>query len=130
YTEKLKKEKFAINDEILKPYFKLENVLDGLFELCNQIWGIKFVQNTEIQTWHEDVVVYEIYDHTGEFLAIWYGDYFPRPGKRAGAWNNTLQDQWVQNGIEYRPHVVNVCNFSKPTESKPSLLTFREVETL
>ncbi len=130
YSEKLKKEKFAINDEILKPYFKLENVLNGLFEVTNRLYGLTFNKNSTIKTWHEDVVAYEVHDATGKLMAIWYGDYFPRPGKRAGAWNNTLQSQWVENGKEVRPHVVNVCNFSKPTETKPSLLTFFEVETL
>jgi peptidyl-dipeptidase Dcp len=130
YMEKLKKEKFDINDEILKPYFKLDYVIEGLFGLCNDLFGITFKKNNDIKTWHPDVMVYEIYDKNGEFLAIWYGDYFPRPGKRAGAWNNTLQDQWVQHGKEYRPHVLNICNFSKPAGGKPSLLTFDEVETL
>ena len=130
YSEKLKKEKYAINDEILKPYFKLENVLDGIFRLTNELFGISFRRNDKIQVWHEDVTAYEVYDRDGKLLAIWYGDYFPRPGKRAGAWNNTLQGQWVENGTEIRPHVVNVCNFSKPTDTKPSLLTFYEVRTL
>lgn len=130
YSEKLKKEKYDVNDEILKPYFKLENVLDGIFRLTNELFGITFKRNTDIKGWHEDVMAYEVYDHDGKLLAIWYGDYFPRAGKRAGAWNNALRSQWVENGVEYRPHVVNVCNFSKPTESKPSLLTFYEVRTL
>lgn len=130
YSEKLKKDKFNINDEVLKPYFSLENTLGGLFELCNKLWGVTFKKNETISTWHQDVVVYEIFDKDGKFLAVWYGDYFPRNGKRAGAWNNTLQDQWVENGVDVRPHVVNVCNFSKPTADKPALLTFREVQTL
>ncbi|MFZ1702802.1 MAG: M3 family metallopeptidase [Saprospiraceae bacterium] len=130
YAEKLKKEKFDINDEVLKPYFSLENTINGLFELCTELWGITFKKNTEVATWNSDVMVYEIYDKDGKFLALWYGDYFPRSGKRAGAWNNTLQDMWVQDGKEYRPHVVNVCNFTKPTGDKPALLTFNEVETL
>lgn len=130
YAEKLKKQRFNINDEILKPYFKLENVLNGLFDVTNRLFGLTFKKNAEIKTWHEDVVAYEVYDASGKMMAIWYGDYFPRPGKRAGAWNNTLRSQWVENGKEYRPHVVNVCNFSKPTETKPSLLTFGEVEIL
>ncbi|MBK9256222.1 MAG: M3 family metallopeptidase [Saprospiraceae bacterium] len=130
YSEKLKKEKYAVNDEILKPYFKLDNVLDGIFEMTNKLFGITFKRNNDIVGWHEDVMAFEVYDASGKLLAIWYGDYFPRPGKRAGAWNNTLRSQWVQNGTEVRPHVVNVCNFSKPTDTKPSLLTFYEVETL
>ncbi len=130
YAEKLMKEKFSINDEVLKPYFKLENVLQGLFDLTYDLFGLTFEKNDNIQGWHEDVVAYEVYDSNGKMMAIWYGDYFPRPGKRAGAWNNTLRGQWVENGTEYRPHVVNVCNFSKPTETKPSLLTHYEVVVL
>lgn len=130
YSEKLKKEKYNINDEVLKPYFSLENTLNGLFDLSNKLWGITFKKNETIPVWNQDVVVYEIYDKDGKFLAIWYGDYFPRPGKRAGAWNNTLRDQWMENGDDVRPHVVNVCNFSKPTADAPALLTFGEVETL
>ncbi|MBL0023705.1 MAG: M3 family metallopeptidase [Saprospiraceae bacterium] len=130
YSEKLKKEKYSVNDEILKPYFKLENVLNGIFEVANLLYGLSFNKNSEIKTWHDDVVTYEVYNETGNFVAIWYGDFFPRPGKRAGAWNNTLQSQWVEKGKEFRPHVVNVGNFSKPTNNKPSLLTFYEVQTL
>lgn len=130
YAEKLKKEKFAINDEILKPYFQLENVLDGIFTLANRLYGITFKLNPAIEGWHPDVRAYEVFDKNGKLLAVWYGDYFPRAGKRAGAWNNSVQSQWVQNGKEFRPHVVNVCNFSKPTATKPSLLTFNEVSTL
>lgn len=130
YAEKLMKEKFSINDEVLKPFFKLENVLEGLFGLTYDLFGLKFVKNEAIKGWHEDVVAYEVYDSSNKLMAIWYGDYFPRPGKRAGAWNNTLRKQWVEKGVEYRPHVVNVCNFSKPTETKPSLLTHYEVVVL
>lgn len=130
YTEKAAKERFSINDEMLKPYFKLENVLEGLFTVVNKLFGFNFKENPSIQGWHPDVKAYEVYDSTGKMLAVWYGDYFPRPGKRAGAWNNTLQKQWVQNGKEIRPHVVNVCNFTKPTADKPSLLTFQEVVVL
>ncbi|MDF7816541.1 M3 family metallopeptidase [Runella sp. MFBS21] len=130
YSEKLKKEKYAINDELLKPYFKLENVLDGIFALTNKLYGISFKENKNIPGWHPEVKAYEVFDKDGKFLAVWYGDYFPRAGKRAGAWNNSVQDQWIENGVEYRPHVVNVCNFSRPTDTKPSLLSFGEVTTL
>ncbi|WP_428655375.1 M3 family metallopeptidase [Runella sp.] len=130
YSEKLKKEKYAINDELLKPYFKLENVLDGIFTLTNKLYGITFKENKDITGWNPEVKTYEVFDKDGKFLAVWYGDYFPRPGKRAGAWNNSIQDQWIENGKEYRPHVVNVCNFTRPTDTKPSLLSFGEVTTL
>ncbi len=130
YSEKLKKEKFAINDELLKPYFKLENVLEGIFILADKLYGITFKENPDIAGWHDEVKAFEVFDENGELLSVWYGDYFPRTGKRAGAWNNTIQSQWIENGVEFRPHVVNVCNFSRPTETKPSLLTFNEVTTL
>ena len=130
YSEKLKKEKFSINDELLKPYFKLENVLDGLFTLTNKLYGLTFKENKSIPVWHPDVKAYEIFDEKGQLLSVWYGDYFPREGKRAGAWNTGTLSQHFENGKDIRPHVINVCNFTKPTETKPSLLTFREVETL
>jgi peptidyl-dipeptidase Dcp len=130
YAEKLKKEKFNINDEILKPYFKLENVLEGLFMLTNKLYGLTFKENKAIPVWHSDVKAYEIFDEKGQLLSVWYGDYFPREGKRAGAWNTTTQAQHFENGKDIRPHVLNICNFTKPTDTKPSLLTFREVETL
>ena len=130
YSEKLKKEKYSINDETLKPYFKLENVLDGLFLLTNKLYGLTFKESKTIPVWHPDVKAYEIFDEKGQLLAVWYGDYFPRQGKRAGAWNNTTLSQHFEGGKDVRPHVVNVCNFTKPTDTQPSLLTFREVETL
>ncbi len=130
YAEKLKKEKYAINDELLKPYFKLENVLDGLFTLTNKLYGLTFKERKDIPTWNEEVKTYEILDDKGQLLAIWYGDYFPRPGKRAGAWNSGTRSQHFAHGKDVRPHVLNVCNFTRPTETMPSLLTFREVETL
>ncbi|MDQ1089524.1 MULTISPECIES: M3 family metallopeptidase [unclassified Siphonobacter] len=130
YAEKLKKEKYSINDELLKPYFKLENVLEGLFTLTNKLYGLTFKERKDIPTWNEEVKTYEILDDKGQLLAIWYGDYFPRPGKRAGAWNSGTRSQHFANGKDVRPHVLNVCNFTRPTETTPSLLTFREVETL
>ena len=130
YSEKLKKEKYSINDETLKPYFKLENVLDGLFLLTNKLYGLTFKESKTIPVWHPDVKAYEIFDEKGELLSVWYGDYFPRQGKRAGAWNNTTLSQHFEGSKDVRPHVVNICNFTKPTDTQPSLLTFREVETL
>ena len=130
YAEKLKKEKYSINDELLKPYFKLENVLDGLFTLTNKLYGLTFKENKNIPVWHPEVKAYEIFDEKGQLLSVWYGDYFPRAGKRAGAWNNTTLSQHFEGTKDVRPHVVNVCNFTRPTDSQPSLLTFREVQTL
>ena len=130
YSEKLKKEKYSINDELLKPYFKLENVLDGLFTLTNKLYGLTFKENKTIPVWNPEVKAYEIFDEKGQLLTVWYGDYFPRAGKRAGAWNTGTLSQHFEGTKDVRPHVINVCNFTRPTDTKPSLLTFREVETL
>lgn len=130
YSEKLKKERYSLDDEMLKPYFKLENVLDGIFTIANKLYGLTFKENKSIPVYNPEVKAYEVYDGDGKFLAIFYGDYFPRPGKRAGAWMNSLRGQEVIDGKNIRPHVVNVCNFTRPTDTKPSLLTFDEVTTL
>ncbi|MGB3948876.1 MAG: M3 family metallopeptidase [Bacteroidia bacterium] len=130
YSEKLKKERFSINDEILKPYFQLENVIDGAFKAATQLFGITFEQRTDIQTYHKDVTTYEVKDATGKHLAVFYADFFPRPSKRNGAWMTSFVNQNKYDGIEKRPHVSIVCNFTKPTATKPSLLTFNEVTTL
>jgi len=130
YSEKLKKEKYALDDETLKPYFKLENVLDGVFMVANKLYGLTFKENKSIPVYNAEVRPYEVFDRDGKFIAVFYGDYFPRPGKRSGAWMNDVQGQKIVNGVNVRPHIVNVCNFSKPTETKPSLLNFNEVVTL
>ncbi len=130
YAEKLKKEKYELDDEVLKPYFGLENVLDGIFTVANKLFGLQFKENKAIPIYHPEVVAYEVFDENGKFLAMFYGDYFPREGKRGGAWMNDLQGQKIQEGRNIRPHIVNVCNFTKPTETRPSLLTFNEVTTL
>ncbi len=130
YSEKLKKEKFSINDEILKPYFQLEKVIDGAFKTANKLYGITFEQRTDIETYHKDVITYEVKDGNGKHLAIFYADFFPRPGKRNGAWMTSFIGQNKYDGVEQRPHVSIVCNFTKPTATKPSLLTFNEVTTL
>ncbi len=130
YSEKLKKEKFSIDDEILKPYFKLENVIDGAFNCATQLWGITFHQRTDIQKYHEDVMTYEVLDENGDHLAVFYADFFPRAGKRGGAWMTSYRGQNKFDGKNQRPHVSIVCNFTKPTASKPSLLTFNETTTL
>lgn len=130
YSEKLKKEKYALDDETLKPYFKLENVLDGVFTVANKLYGLTFKENKTIPVYNPEVRAYEVFDRDGKFVAVFYGDYFPRPGKRSGAWMNDVQGQKIVNGVNVRPHIVNVCNFSKPTETKPSLLSFYEVTTL
>jgi len=130
YSEKLKKDLFDINDEQLKPFFKLENVLDGAFKLAKKLFGLSFERLDTIDTYHPDVTTYKVMDSKQGFVAIFYADFFPRSGKRNGAWMTSFKPQYVLNGSNERPHVSIVCNFTKPTESQPSLLTFNEVTTL
>lgn len=130
WSEKLKKERYAIDDEALKPYFKLENVLDGVFEVSNKLYNLKFEPREDIEKYHEDVMTYDVKDEKGRHIAVFYADFFPRAGKRGGAWMTSFRGQSIENGNEQRPHVSIVCNFTKPTETKPSLLTFNEVTTL
>ena len=130
YAEKLKKEKYSINDEMLKPYFKLENVIDGVFAVAKKLYGLHFKENKQIPVYHPDVKTYEVTDEKGNFVAVFYADFFPREGKRNGAWQTSFKDQSILNGVNIRPHASIVCNFTKPTATKPSLLTFDEVTTL
>ena len=130
YSEKLKNKKFAINDELLKPYFKLENVLQGAFDVAGKLYDLSFIERKDIPVYHEDVVTYEVVDAEGDFVALFYADFFPRAGKRGGAWMTSFRGQNKYNGNEQRPFISIVCNFTKPTETKPSLLTFNEVTTL
>ncbi|BDD07330.1 M3 family metallopeptidase [Aureibacter tunicatorum] len=130
YAEKLKKEKFNIDDEMLKPYFQLEKVLDGIFEVASKLYDIEFVKNSNIPVYHTDVTAYEVNNTQGEHIAVFYADFFPREGKRNGAWMTSYKGQYVKQDVEHRPHVSIVCNFTKPTNTKPSLLTFNEVTTL
>jgi peptidyl-dipeptidase Dcp len=130
WSDKLKKEKYDFNSEELKPYFKLENVIDGVFQVAKNLYGLRFKERKDIPTYHEDVMTYEVLDEQDRHIAVFYGDFFPRAGKRSGAWMTEFREQSVKSGQDIRPHVSNVCNFSKPTETKPSLLTFNEVTTL
>lgn len=130
YSEKLKQEKFNLDDEILKPYFKLENVLNGAFEVAKKLFGIRFEKVSNIDVYHEDVETYEVKDENNLLVALFYADFFPRKGKRNGAWMTSFKSQYIKDGINERPHVSIVCNFTKPTATKPSLLTFNEVTTL
>lgn len=130
YSEKLKQEKFSFDDEMLKPYFRLENVLQGAFDVANLLYGIHFKEVKNIDAYHPDVKTYEVLDENNNFVAVFYADFFPRKGKRNGAWMTSYKDQSITNGVNDRPHVSIVCNFTKPTETKPSLLTFNEVTTL
>lgn len=130
YSEQLKKQRYEIDDEILKPYFKLENVVDGVFKVAQKLYGLTFVQNNAIPKYHPEVVTYEVLDKNNNHLAVFYADFFPREGKRNGAWMTSYRSQKIKEGKEERPHVSIVCNFTKPTAKKPSLLTFNEVTTL
>lgn len=130
YAEKLKKETFNIDDELLRPYFQLEKVVQGVFLTAQKLFGLHFHRNTDIDVYHKDVVTYEVTDADGKHIAVFYADFFPRPGKRQGAWMTSFRSQKVVDGIDQRSHVSIVCNFTKPTDTKPSLLTFNEVTTL
>ena len=130
YSELLKKEKYALDDELLRPYFKLEHVIQGVFETASKLYGLSFRPNSEIPVYHPEVTAYEVYDQAGAFVSVFYTDFFPRPGKRNGAWMTSYKGQYLENGMDSRPHISIVCNFTKPTKTKPSLLTFNEVTTL
>ena len=136
YSEKLKQKLFSLDDEILKPYFQLEKVLDGAFTVAQKLYGITFEETFEIDKYHEDVKTYEVKDEDNQLVAIFYADFFPRKGKRNGAWMTSFKSQYIKKGVNERPHISNVCNFTPPIvtseklEAKPSLLTFNEVTTL
>jgi len=136
YSEKLKQQLFSLDDEILKPYFQLEKVLDGAFTVAQKLYGITFEETFEIDKYHEDVKTYEVKDEDDQLVAIFYTDFFPRKGKCNGAWMTSFKSQYIKKGINERPHISNVCNFTPPiaasekSEAKPSLLTFNEVTTL
>lgn len=130
YSEKLKQKLFSLDDEILKPYFQLENVLNGAFTVAEKLFGITFKEVFDIDKYHADVQTFEVVDFEGQLVAVFYADFFPRKGKRNGAWMTSFKPQYIKNGVNERPHVSIVCNFTPPTETKPSLLTFNEVTTL
>lgn len=130
YSEKLKQARFKLDDETLKPYFKLENVLQGAFSIAQKLYGLTFKEVSDVDTYHPDVQTYAVTDANNEFTALFYTDFFPRPGKRNGAWMTSFKSQSIQAGHNERPHISIVCNFTKPTSTKPSLLTFNEVTTL
>ena len=130
YSDQLKKEKYAIDDELLRPYFKLENVLEGVFVTVEKLYGLTFVANDDIPVYHEEVKAYEVNDAEGRHVAVFYADFHPRASKRGGAWMTSYRHQMVENGENVRPHVAIVCNFTPSTEDQPSLLTFNEVLTL
>ncbi len=129
YSEKLKDEKYSVNDEMLKPYFELEHVKKGVFGLATRLYGIKFTKNSEIPVYNPEVEAYDVTDENGDFLAVLYTDFHPRDGKRAGAWMNDFKPQWMDGKKDSRPQITIVMNFTRSTESKPALLTFDEVKT-
>jgi len=131
YSEKLKKDLYDYDENSLKPYFKSENVIKGAFEVAKKLYGLGFKKLDNVQTWHEDVNVYEVLDEDNSHVGILYEDLFPRSSKRGGAWMNPLRSQGMVNTNDIcRPHISLTCNLTKPTEEKPSLLTYREVETI
>lgn len=130
YSEKLRKSKFDLDEEALKPYFKLENVRQGVFDLSTKLYGLKYKKLDNMPVYHPDVEAFEVTDADGTFVGVLYTDYFPRPGKRAGAWMNNITEQYKKDGVNHRPIICNVGNFTKPTVDKPSLLSMDEVETL
>ena len=130
YSEKLKQKLFSLDDEILKPYFQLEKVLDGAFAVAQKLYGITFEEIYEVDKYHEEVKTYAVKDEDDQLVAVFYADFFPRKGKRNGAWMTSFKSQYIKKEINERPHISIVCNFTKPTETKPSLLTFNEVTTL
>lgn len=130
WSEQYKIEKYAVNDQMLKPYFRLESAERAIFSLADSLFGLTFTENRSIPVYHSDVKVFEVKDASGKFISLLYMDYFPRESKRGGAWMTTFRDQFYYKGEENRPFVSLVCNFTKPTETSPSLLTFNEFSTL
>lgn len=130
YSEKLKEKKYAFNEEDLRPYFKLENVVDGVFQHAQKLYGLKFKELTDVPKYHPEVNAYEVTDSAGGYVGLFYTDFFPRETKKGGAWMTNFRDQGLWDNKVLRPHVSIVCNFTKPTPTKPSLLTYDEVRTL
>lgn len=130
YSHKLQLEKYNVDAEMVRPYFELSKVIEGVFGLATRLYGITFLENKDIPVYHPDVKAYEVFDKDGSYLAVLYADFYPRKGKQGGAWMTSYQDQWInQKGENIRPHVSLVMNFTKPTADKPALLTLGEVET-
>lgn len=129
YSNKLKEKEYHIDTELLRPYFKLNKVEEGIFGLANTLYGITFKHNANIPVYHKDVETYEVFDKDGRYLAVLYLDFFPREGKQQGAWTSEIQEQWKDKGGDHRPQILISTNFTKPTATKPSLLTFDEVTT-
>lgn len=129
YAEKLKQQKYSFDEELLKPFFKLENVIDGIFSVAKKLYGLHFKPVTGVPVYHKDVKTFDVTNDKNEHVALFYADFHPRATKRNGAWMTSYRSQSIRNGVNERPHISIVCNFSKPTETKPALLTFDEVLT-
>ncbi len=130
YAEKLRNIKYELSDEMLRPYFELNQVIDGVFGLATRLYGLKFTENKKIPVYHKEVQAFEVTDADGEYVGILYTDFFPRDGKRQGAWMTSFKGQWKEeDGSDSRPHITIVMNFTRPTATDPSLLTYGEVET-
>ena len=130
YAEHLRRARYNLDEELLRPYFQLDNVISGVFNLATQLYGITFKENADIPVYHPDVKAYEVFDADGTFLAVLYADFFPRDSKSSGAWMTSYKGQWREaDGTDSRPHVSLNTNFTKPTAGKPALLTYDEVET-
>jgi len=130
YAEKLKKAKYDLDDETLRPYFELKAVRQGAFDTANKLWGLTFTKRTDIPVYHPDVEVFEVKEADGTHIGILYSDYYPRPSKRGGAWSSAIRSEQIRDGKKITPIVYNVGNFTKPTAEKPSLITFEEAQTL
>lgn len=130
YTEKLRKEKFDLDEAELKPYFKMENVREGIFMVANRLYGLTFKPVDNVAVYHPEVEVFEVNDADGSFIGLFYTDYYPRDGKRSGAWMSSLRKQQVLNGKNVNPHIYNVGNFTRPVGDMPALLSLDEVETM
>ena len=129
YAEKLKDTRFNINDELTRPYFELENVKKGVFGLATDLYGLQFVKNNDIPVYHAEVEAFDVLDENRNFISVLYTDFHPRDGKRSGAWMTSYKGQYIKDGKDSRPHISIVMNFTRPTETKPALLTFDEVNT-
>ena len=131
YAEKLKQERYQIDDSLLKPYLALDKAVEGMFAVAHKLYGLHFTLTKEIEKYHPEVQTYKVTDENGNYLALFYTDFFPRAGKRNGAWMTSYKEQYIdEQGKDSRPHISIVCNFTRPTDTAPSLLTFNELTTL
>ena len=129
WSEKYKMAAYDLNEELLKPYFSLDNCIDAVFDLATRLYGITFEERKDLPVYHKDVQVFDVKDKDGSHLALFYTDFFPRPSKRGGAWMTGFRDMYIKDGVEHRPHINIVCNFTKPTGNEPSLITHDEFTT-